>query len=368
MDLLSITLTKPNGFWDAIIFGMENGVKNYALALILVTIIIKLIMVPFDFINKYTSKKSSRKQAEMKPELDKVNAKFAHDKNMLNQKTMEVYKKHNYNVMGTCFGMLLYLVFTMVVFWTLFSALNNISYYKIGDQFLQVRKEYFASYDINVDELDEETTAYMAYEAKVSQLQDSGATEEELATLKSQAEKSAVDKYNQEKSSFLWIENIWLADSTVNPVMDYKDFISKSKISQDQISEAEYNLVMEPIRGGDRKSNGFFILAILAAGLNYLSMAMTNWISKAKAKRQGIDPNLMANGGSGKLMMIIMPVIMGIFTLFYNAAFGLYIVAGALIALITGPLITLFVDMLEVEAIKKEQNRTVALYDRKRRK
>ena len=75
MDLLAISLTKPNGFWEAIIFGMENGVKNYALALILVTIIIKLVMVPFDFVNKYTSKKSSRKQAEMKPELDKINAK-----------------------------------------------------------------------------------------------------------------------------------------------------------------------------------------------------------------------------------------------------------------------------------------------------
>ena len=76
MDLLAISLVKPNGFWEAIIFGMENGVKNYALALILVTIIIKLVMVPLDFINKYTSKKSSRKQAEMKPELDKINAKY----------------------------------------------------------------------------------------------------------------------------------------------------------------------------------------------------------------------------------------------------------------------------------------------------
>lgn len=368
MDLLSITLTKPNGFWDAIIFGMENGIKNYAWALILVTILIKLVMVPLDFVNKYSSKKSSRKQAEMKPELDKVNKKYANDKNLLNQKTMEVYKAHNYNVMGTCLGMLVYLVFTMVVFFTLFSALNNISYYKIGDQFLQVRKEYFAQYEINVDELDDETTAYVALGSRIEELKAEGKTDEELATLKTQAEKSASDKYNETKSSFLWIENIWLADSTVNPVMKYDDFIEKSKISKDSITVDEYNLIMEPIKGGERKYNGFFILAILAAGLNYLSMAMNGWISKAKAKKQGIDPSLMTNTGSNKLMMIIMPLIMGIFTLFYNAAFGLYIVAGALIALITGPLVTLFIDMLEVEAIKKEQNRTVALYDRKRRK
>ena len=96
MDLLNaITLSQPIGFWNSIIFGIENAIGNYAWALILVTIIIKLVMVPIDFINRYTSKKSARKQAEIKPELDKINAKYANDKNMLNQKTMELYKSHN---------------------------------------------------------------------------------------------------------------------------------------------------------------------------------------------------------------------------------------------------------------------------------
>jgi membrane protein insertase Oxa1/YidC/SpoIIIJ len=115
MDFLNaIDLVKPDGFWSGIVFGLEGALKNYAWALILITVIIKLVMVPFDFINKYTSKKSARKQAEMKPELDKVNAKYANDKNMLNQKTMEVYKAHKFNVMGTCFGMLIYLVLNTV--------------------------------------------------------------------------------------------------------------------------------------------------------------------------------------------------------------------------------------------------------------
>lgn len=357
MDLLAISLSKPTGLWPSIIFGMEGSIKNYAWALIIVTILIKLVMVPFDFVNKYSSKKSSRKQAEMKPELDKVNQKYGHDKNLLNQKTMEVYKSHNYNVMGTCLGMLVYLVFTMVVFFTLFGALNNISYYKIGDQFLQVRKEYFAEYQIDVDTL-EGTTAYAEYDKL---------TDEEKSESKAKAEASANSKYHETKVSFLWIENIWLADSTVNPVMEYDQFISKSGLSAEEITADEYNLVMSSVKAGERKYNGFFILAILAAGTNFLSMMVNTWISKAKAKKQGIDPKLMANS-SNKLMSLIMPLIMGIFTLFYNAAFGLYIVAGALVTLITSPLVTMFVDMLEVEAIKKEQNRTIAIYDRKRRK
>jgi membrane protein insertase Oxa1/YidC/SpoIIIJ len=149
--------------------------------------------------------------------------------------------------------------------------------------------------------------------------------------------------------------------------MSYGDFIKTSKLSGDLITEEEYNLVIDHIRGTERKNNGYFFLAILAAGLQYLSVTVNNWISRRKALKQGVDPQLMI-GGAGKAMTFIMPLIMGVFTLFYNAAFGLYIVAGALIALITSPLVTLFVDMLEIEAIKKEQNRTVASYDRKRRK
>lgn len=361
MDLLNaVALTKPLGFWDSIIFWFEGAVGNYALALIIVTILIKLVMVPFDFVNRYTSKKSSRKQAEIKPELDKLNAKYANDKTTLNQKTMALYKSHNYNVGGTCFGMLIYLVLTMVVFWTLFGALNTISAYKIGDQYLQVRKEYFSVYEIDVDSLDENTTAMAKLEEVTANLIDT-----EKATLQTNANKKALEKYNEVKTSFLWIENIWLADTTVSPIMKYDEFISKSKLTKEQISADEYNLVMSHLTDDSRSNNGCFLLAIMAAGLTYLSTAMNTWISKARAKKKGLDVSLMA-GGNNKLMTIIMPLIMGVFTLFYNAAFGLYIVAGAIITLLTSPLVTLFVDMLEYDAITKERTRTVAVYDRKR--
>ena len=362
MDLLNaITLAKPIGFWDSIIFWFEGAVGNYALALIIVTILIKLVMVPLDFVNRYTSKKSSRKQAEIKPELDKLNEKYSNDKNMLNQKTMELYKSHNYNIGGTCFGMLAYLILTMVVFWTLFGALNNISAYKIGDQYLQVRKEYFASYEIDVNNLDENTTAMQKLDEVLATK-----SEDEKTALKTEATKNAISKYNEIKNSFLWIENIWLADSTVNPIMGYDNFINKSALTKEQIAKEEYNLVMSDVGSESRSYNGIFLLAVLAAGINYLSTVCNTWISKVRAKKKGIDASLVT-GGNNKLMTLLMPLIMGLFTLFYNAAFGLYIVSGALIMLITSPLVTLFVDMLEYDAITKEKERTVAIYDRKRK-
>ena len=357
MGLLNVELTAPNGFWSTIIFGLEGAVKNYALALILITIIIKLVMVPFDFLNRYTSKKSSRKQAEMKPELDKINAKYANDKNMLNQKTMEVYKSHNFNIMGTCLGMLVYLILTMVVFWTLFGSLNTISSYKIGDQYLQVRDSFYAVYGIEEENVPEGSTLYAEWDKL---------TDDQKAEKQTQAHNAVKEKYEETKVGFLWIENIWLADTTVDPVMTYKDFISKSGIAEDQISQEEYDMIIAPLADDYRGNNGFYILAILAAGLNFLSMTFNGFISKLRAKKKGLDPKLVGNN-SNKIMSIVMPLIMGLFTLFYNAAFGLYIVAGALITLITSPLITLFVDMLEIDAISREKNKYVAIYDRKRK-
>ena len=122
---------------------------------------------------------------------------------------------------------------------------------------------------------------------------------------------------------------------------------------------------MSNISDKARDHNGYFVLAILAATLSYLSTVINGWVSKARMKKKGLDMSIPNQ--TGKILTFVMPIIMGIFTLFYNAAFGLYIVAGSIITLITGPLITLFVDMLEYDAIKKERDRVMASYDRKRK-
>ena len=54
MDFLTINIanllaTQPQGMWEAFIFGLENVIKNYGLTIILITLIIKVILLPFDF-------------------------------------------------------------------------------------------------------------------------------------------------------------------------------------------------------------------------------------------------------------------------------------------------------------------------------
>ena len=72
MDFLA-EIVKPTGLWAKIIFGMESSVGNYILAIIIVTILVKLVLVPFDFVNRLITKKNTRKQAVLQPALEKIN-------------------------------------------------------------------------------------------------------------------------------------------------------------------------------------------------------------------------------------------------------------------------------------------------------
>ena len=83
------------------------------------------------------------------------------------------------------------------------------------------------------------------------------------------ASKSAVNKWNSIKSSWLWIENIWVADATTSPFPTYdglKSLASNggkyySEYVTNNINEAEYNTIAGLIQQNSRAQNGYYILA-----------------------------------------------------------------------------------------------------------
>ena len=380
--LMSITLNKPAGFWSDIIFGMDSVVGSYALAVILITIIIRLVLVPLDFLNKNSSKKSTRKQAEMKPELDKINKAYANNKDLLNQKTMEIYKKHNFNVGGTCLIMLAYMVITMVVFFSLFGTLNDIASFKIAEEYVKVSESYYATYEETYnthnglykpsdeeykDDVAQWVNGYLfKTQAEVDALGDADkAMHAILLDVKAVADKNANDAYDEAKTGFLWIKSIWCNDAMwSSPTLSYKDFTKNSQIKADRLTENEYNLVMGSVRQEHNGMNGFFILAILSAASQFASLKLNAYLSRRKALKQGIP--VAEDPTSNKTMSIIMPALMGIFPLFYNAAFGIYLVASGLVTLVTGTISTLIVDNIDAVSFMKRKEKNRASYSRKK--
>lgn len=80
-------------------------ISNYGIIILLLTILIKLIISPLTF-KSYTS---SAKINILRPELDKINAKYPRQEDALKkqQETMELYRKAGVNMFGGCLPMLL---------------------------------------------------------------------------------------------------------------------------------------------------------------------------------------------------------------------------------------------------------------------
>lgn len=90
---------------------------NFGLIILLMTLVIKLVVSPFT----YKSYASSAKMAALKPELDKINAKYPHADNQQEQlkkqqATMDLYKRAGVSPMGGCLPTLL----TFPILWAMF--------------------------------------------------------------------------------------------------------------------------------------------------------------------------------------------------------------------------------------------------------
>ena len=93
--------------WHSLISWFGSWITNYGWAIIVFTIALKLLMSPLDVYQRISTKKQQRFQTAMQPELQAVQAKYANDRERLNQETAKVYKKYNFNVGGMCFSMLI---------------------------------------------------------------------------------------------------------------------------------------------------------------------------------------------------------------------------------------------------------------------
>jgi len=111
-------LVKPLAF---AIITIGNYVGNYGLALIIVSILIRLAIFP---LTKKTAEQSE-KMKKAKPDLDRLEKKYKDKKEQQdmvnkNQEMMEIYKKHNINPVGGC-------IFSMIQLPLLIAFLSSIN-------------------------------------------------------------------------------------------------------------------------------------------------------------------------------------------------------------------------------------------------
>ncbi len=84
---------------------LHRFISNFGLIILLMTIIIKLVVLPF----AYKSYSSSAKMQAIKPEIDKLNEKYSKEQDAMKkqQAQMDLYKRAGISPMGGCLPMLL---------------------------------------------------------------------------------------------------------------------------------------------------------------------------------------------------------------------------------------------------------------------
>ena len=95
----------------------DKYVGNFGVSIIIVTILIKIMLLPLTL----KQDKSMKEMKKLQPEIEKIKEKYANDKQMLNIKTMELYKEHKVNPLGGCLPLLLQLP----ILFALFGVLRN---------------------------------------------------------------------------------------------------------------------------------------------------------------------------------------------------------------------------------------------------
>lgn len=124
-DIVSTIGTEPESF------------SYYAMAVIITTILFKLILLPVSF----HQSKSTKKMNEIQPEIKKIQTKYKSDPQTQQIKMAEVYKKHGYNPASGC----LILLVQMPIIFAFFKVMREPVPYAFADPafYESISKNFF---------------------------------------------------------------------------------------------------------------------------------------------------------------------------------------------------------------------------------
>jgi len=109
-------------------FTANVGFPNYGLAIILFTVVLRVLMFPLSL----TQAKSSSAMSILQPQVQKLQQQYKNDQNKMNEELQALYKKYGVNPLSGCLPMLV----QMPVLFALFSAMRGFEYVGEGASFL----------------------------------------------------------------------------------------------------------------------------------------------------------------------------------------------------------------------------------------
>lgn len=353
---------------------MHKWIGSYGWTVVVFTVFLKIVMLPLDFWQRYSSRKSTLKMQRIQPLLEGIDKRYGANTQRANEEKQKLYKKQGYSVLATCLPMIL----SMVIFFVMFAGLRQYSQYCTVQTFESLTVEYYDSLEKQYLAMGGDVAAtYQAeydkrYEAKLSALGNSDNKDEQARreayadlegkvyavklidrTIGEQAEAKALkavqEKYKEERESWLWIKNVWQPDTWATVMPDYNKgqnrFVYAVSLDgfPDNAGELTYNRIRNAVLevdgyGKNGTWNGLMILPVLSIGLSFLSMFISQRIER-KTRKGEVQPAPTATSqqqqATNKVMMFMMPAMMAVFGFMYTGAFAIYMVANYTLSIIS---------------------------------
>lgn len=361
-------------------------VHNYGWALLLFTVIIKLIMLP----SSCKQQVSTAKMQRLNPKIEQLKKKYANNKEKLNEATMELYSQENVSMGASCLPMILTFVILFAVVEVVYAPLTyigNISKEKLSDAQSVVYDIYTAStaiknYSPSLDDgsaaqpVTAEDTKAEKPDVTVSSLTAEGRDIYEVLTEIKGQEKSAIAKAEISDERLKEIADILVA----HPGMD-EYFTNPAEVSQKLIAggasartqllvisiSKKYGDIFDPevtdlckdfdytFLGIDLgKYPSWKSILILIPILSLLSQLAVTVVSQYYQKKNG---GSTAQNSSMNMMLYGMPLISFWIAFRFPAGIGIYWIFSSVFALVQVIGLNLYYTPARVDRILEKQNK-----------
>ena len=109
---------------------LYNVFNNYGIAIIIFSIVLRIILIPITI----KQQKSMKKSAEIQEEMKEISKKYKNNPEKLNQETIDLYKREKMSPFSGCLSSIVQLLIILAVFWlvsqplTYMKRLNKVNY------------------------------------------------------------------------------------------------------------------------------------------------------------------------------------------------------------------------------------------------
>ena len=126
---------------------LYNTFNNYGIAIIVFSVILRIILIPVTIFQQ----KSMKKSAELQEKMKEIQKKYKNNPEKLNQETMNLYKTEKVNPLSGCLSSILQIIIILSVFWLVSKPLTYMK---------KIPQDTINNYVTEIKEAGSSTSAY----------------------------------------------------------------------------------------------------------------------------------------------------------------------------------------------------------------